>query len=209
MHFLFNTVVLYHFIVSFPEEKMKSKCRRRPSKTDMNMTNPPRSTLSYIQDRQYGFKQRSNRALKHHKLIVKELPDYVSQNIPKILTEKELDLGSMNKVFASQWLNDSQVVLGTKCNKLMVIDVGTNDLVNIPTIKSSKDSKPADCPCGIHSIAINPSRTMLATGGQNTNDLAIYDLPTFEPLCVGEVHIHQFFKKIFTHFTLLYFLTLW
>ena len=88
--------------------------------------------------------------------------------------------------------------------QLMVIDVGTNDLVNIPTIKSSKDSKPADCPCGIHSIAINPSRTMLATGGQNTNDLAIYDLPTFEPLCVGEVHIHQFFFLIFTHFTLLY-----
>ena len=60
-------------------------------------------------------------------------------------------------------------------------------MVHIPSLKSSRDSMAAQCPCGIHSITINPSRTLLATGADNTNDLAVYRLPTFDPVAVGEV----------------------
>lgn len=59
----------------------------------------------------------------------------------------------------------------------------------IPSLKGSGKSEPADCPCGIHSIAINPSRTLLATGADNTNDLAVYRLPSFDPVFIGEVRL--------------------
>ena len=58
----------------------------------------------------------------------------------------------------------------------------------IPSLKSTEESAPAENPCGIHAIDINPSQNLLATGGESTNDLAIYRLPTFDPVCVGEVN---------------------
>ena len=69
----------------------------------------------------------------------------------------------------------------------MVLNLITRQMVQIPSLKSSDDSCPAENPCGIHAIDTNPSRTMLATGGENTNDLAVYRLPTFDPVCIGEV----------------------
>ncbi|XP_005093993.1 DDB1- and CUL4-associated factor 12 [Aplysia californica] len=167
----------------------ESKRKRRQScALHLNDIARPLSSdvVSFLQDRQYGFRGRSRYSQSRSQFLRKQLPDFVSQHLPAILSEKELVLGTMNKVFASKWLNDSQVVLGTKCNKLMVMDVRNNDLVHIPSLRSSEDSVPADCPCGIHAIAINPSRTLLATGAQNTNDLAVYELPTFDALCVGE-----------------------
>ena len=67
------------------------------------------------------------------------------------------------------------------------MDLNTGAMDVIPSLKSSSNSTPANCPCGIHSISVNPSRTLLATGAENTNDLAVYKLPTFDPVCVGEV----------------------
>ena len=70
-----------------------------------------------------------------------------------------------------------------------MMDLKTKQVAQIPSLQSSDKSVPAnlECACGIHAIAINPSKTLLATGAEFTNDLAVYRLPTFDPLCVGEV----------------------
>ena len=90
--------------------------------------------------------------------------------------------------------------------QLEVIDLQTGNLDHIPSLKSSNNSEPASCPCGIHSIATNPSRTLLATGAENTNDLAVYKLPTFDPVCVGEVKLMYFYQRFIDHIAQFYFM---
>merc|ERR1712013_92717 len=48
-----------------------------------------------------------------------------------MLKEYPVMQGNMNKVskvFCSQWLSHKQVIFGTKCNKLMVLDVNTRHM---------------------------------------------------------------------------------
>lgn len=69
----------------------------------------------------------------------------------------------------------------------MVYDVTTHSLDQIPSLLGRRDPMgPPDQQCGIHSVEINPSRTLLATGARNTCEIAVYRLPTLDPICVGE-----------------------
>jgi len=103
-----------------------------------------------------------------------------------MMKETSIYMPNMDKIFCSKWLSHRQVVFGTKCNKLMVFDVNTRHMDQIPSLPSSENSSPPEADCGIHAIEINPSRTLLATGGVHPNDIAVYRLPTLDPICVGE-----------------------
>lgn len=72
----------------------------------------------------------------------------------------------------------------------MVYDVVTQRIDQIPSLSSRANNAvelPVEQQCGIHSLQINPSRTLLATGAKNSCDVAVYRLPTLDPVCVGEV----------------------
>ncbi|XP_076258429.1 DDB1 and CUL4 associated factor 12-like protein [Rhynchophorus ferrugineus] len=119
------------------------------------------------------------------------LQDYGNRHIltHEMFKEVPINLGNMNKVFCSQWLSDRQVVFGTKCNKLMVYDVQTHKLDQIPSLISRREipNNALDMQhCGIHSLQLNPSKTLLATGARNACDVAVYRLPTLDPICIGE-----------------------
>lgn len=58
---------------------------------------------------------------------------HLSRNMPTIFKEHEIDLGQVNKVFAAQWVNDSQVVMGTKCNKVSHI-INIHSCIMVPTL---------------------------------------------------------------------------
>lgn len=100
------------------------------------------------------------------------------------LRERIVDLDAtrdLDKVFASAWLDQYEVVVGTKCNTLLKIDVtsGRRTQIDLPRF-SGRSARGQTSSCGIHSIAANDA--MLASGGWNPCDLSVFELATLQPL---------------------------
>ena len=70
---------------------------------------PPVQVLQHVFQREHGH------YFPKPKQVVAE---YVSLQLPGLLSEKQFEMGKINKIFAAQWLSDKQVVFGTKCNKV-------------------------------------------------------------------------------------------
>ncbi|XP_016838764.1 DDB1- and CUL4-associated factor 12-like isoform X2 [Nasonia vitripennis] len=102
-----------------------------------------------------------------------------------LLKEHLIRLGKVDKVLSSQWLDDRHVVFGTKCHKLMVYDVKTRNSIRVPLLQGQSREDEDDALFGIHSVRINATRTLLATVGKSSQEIAVYRLPSLDPVCVG------------------------
>ncbi|CAG0919936.1 unnamed protein product [Notodromas monacha] len=134
-------------------------------------------------------------------------PEYATRYLltHNMLSEQMIRLDRVDKIFSAEWLSDRQVVFGTKCNKLMVYNAMHRKVERIPSLArptlasvgnnvrkrrkleqlTALVSEPRDVKGGIHAVRINKSRTLLVTGGQQSCDVAVYALPTFDPVFVG------------------------
>ncbi|CAH1252501.1 DCAF12 [Branchiostoma lanceolatum] len=125
------------------------------------------------------------------------LMNYASRKMPLLFEEREYHLGTLNKVFAAQWLSENQVVCATKCNQLFVLNLKTGERVVIPSLQGASSANPSSVEhSGNHSVAINPSGTLLATGGKDPLTLAIYTLPSFDPRHLGQGCHHDWIFSI-------------
>jgi len=93
-----------------------ASCRDSP-RTKVRSVHISDDLFKHIQLRETGLKRYSY-------VSAKKLSDeFVSQLMPQLFREKEYKLGKINKIFTSQWLNDRQVVFGTKCNKVYSFEI--------------------------------------------------------------------------------------
>ncbi len=47
-----------------------------------------------------------------------DMDNFVALRLPPLLREKQLRWNESDKIFASQWLSEDHVLVGTKCNKV-------------------------------------------------------------------------------------------
>ena len=101
-----------------------------------------------------------------------------------------------------EWVDDKYVAVGTKCNKLILVDARTFQMHEVPL--PPKPPRPLGTPvssivhasCGIHGMSMSPDGSMLAVGGQEASDCQLFqvehrpgDTPLFTPhqtLVVGQ-----------------------
>jgi WD repeat-containing protein 40A len=89
-----------------------------------------------------------------------------------------------DKCFASEWYDRNNVLLGTKCNKLLLLDLIRNAYKTIelpaPAPRSFSTTNNGWGNCGKHCIGFNNSRTLFATGGTDPADTVVIDSSTLE-----------------------------
>eukprot|EP00102_Acyrthosiphon_pisum_P021761 XP_016658971.1 PREDICTED: DDB1- and CUL4-associated factor 12-like [Acyrthosiphon pisum] len=134
--------------------------------------------VDHIRSREYG--------MRGYRLVNK---DYGTRHIltHNLLKERSIPLETMDTVYCSQWLSSNQIVFGTRCNKLMIYNVKSHELDQIPLIKGRFDGA-TNHQNGNRSLKINPSRTLLATGAYNSNKIGVYRLrlPTLDPIVLAK-----------------------
>ncbi|KAK3815264.1 MAG: hypothetical protein J3Q66DRAFT_344152 [Benniella sp.] len=93
-----------------------------------------------------------------HQQKLKPTPDLVSARIPSLISESEFTFEGYDKTFATTWASYEEVLLGTKCNKIVLLNTRTNKRMEIYRMEE----------CLLESAQIANSRLAeLAAKGEN------------------------------------------
>ncbi|KAI7856062.1 WD40-repeat-containing domain protein [Circinella umbellata] len=93
------------------------------------------SVYDYVQKRRTGYYFRRNKYSKYRQKILQA----VQARCVATLSENPIDIKGHDKIFTSTWINSKNVVVGTKENKLLVLDITNNvhQWTSIPLIKNN------------------------------------------------------------------------
>ncbi|KAL9698059.1 hypothetical protein quinque_001500 [Culex quinquefasciatus] len=154
-----------------PSDVLRQERRRKPDKPDDFVT---------FED---SDSEEETPAQQHQVLSTSfNFVDYVRSRESNLTEERNVDPSYTSRhILTHDMFKETPIVLGN-INKLMVYDVNTRKVDAIPTLPNSRGTSP-DTQSGIHACQINPSNSMLATGARHSADIAIYRLPTIDPLC--------------------------
>ena len=81
-----------------------------------------------------------------------------------------------------KWIGDRHVAIGTKCNKLLCMNVETYQTVQVPIPPAPARpvalvaSQEGHTGCGIHGISLSPNGSLLASGGTTAADCQIFNV---------------------------------
>ncbi|KAI9220650.1 WD40-repeat-containing domain protein [Blastocladiella britannica] len=164
----------------------------------------------------------------------RNLANLAAERLPMALDETPLTVNGYDKVFASHWVDDHHIVIGTKCNKLLLLSTRSNRVIDLPYASlfppplcarpspvlrtdsavsveggssgalplpplppnGSRATSSLAC-LGIHSIAVNPSRTRMAVGGAKPYEVVVYALPEMVPVALMTGHADLVFALKF------------
>ncbi|KAF9209997.1 DDB1- and CUL4-associated factor 12 [Haplosporangium sp. Z 27] len=59
---------------------------------------------------------------------------YISATIPNIISEREYCVDKYDKIFAGTWVTNEEVLFGTKCNKVVLLNTETGRQLSIPRL---------------------------------------------------------------------------
>lgn len=119
--------------------------------------------------------------------------EYTATKLPFTLMEQRIIINT-DKIFASLWINEDQLLLGTKCNKLLLVHV-SGKIMEIPFLQSSFEKREG-C-VGIHTIVVNKTRTLAAVGAGYPCLVVIYEFPGLKPISILNGHKDVIFGATF------------
>ncbi|GMH32871.1 hypothetical protein BSKO_00705 [Bryopsis sp. KO-2023] len=124
--------------------------------------------LRYVREREVGIVRGAN-------LIQQAKERFFGRQL-SVINEREFDSQGYDKAFAAAWLDGATVLVGTKCNQLLKLDVDGKvfSKISLGNEAATAEAVGRDV-CGIHSVVLNPSETLVATGGPDPKQCAVFD----------------------------------
>eukprot|EP00835_Amoeboradix_gromovi_P005985 NODE_630_length_5791_cov_0.338370.p2 type:complete len:338 gc:universal NODE_630_length_5791_cov_0.338370:1621-608(-) len=133
-----------------------------------------------------------------HVPIATRKTDYLKQ-LHVFWEDHPYKTNKIDKIFSSVWLNERDLLIGTKCNRLLLIS--EEKVIPIPTMFPTPDpdyTTHTTSYCqGIHSLVLNPSKTLMGVSGGKPYEILIMRLPELIPIAVCQGHDDLVFQLEF------------